>query len=168
MTLAAFWVVSISLLSGVDAKVRERAHPARHVPRQGPSSHARQAPPVQAHQGPSDHEILLQLRDGQQALQRQILDLGQSLKEQVNIASESARDANERLEKQTAQGFQMLNGRISSIHTLLVLIFIALLAVLGGTLLIWRRLTMLEQSLATVQRRVSDLREQSGKPVPDF
>jgi hypothetical protein len=111
---------------------------------------------------------LLQLRDGQQALQRQIVDLGQSLKEQVNIASESARDANERLEKQTAQGFQMLNGRISSIHTLLVLIFIALLAVLGGTLLIWRRLTMLEQSLATVQRRVSDLREQSGKPVPDF
>ncbi|MBV8451068.1 MAG: hypothetical protein JOZ29_02180 [Deltaproteobacteria bacterium] len=70
-----------------------------------------------------------------------------------------------------AQRFQMLNGRISFVRTLSVLIFIALLAVLGGIFVIRQRLTMLEQSLgrrlATVEHRVSDLREQSGKPVID-
>jgi len=119
--------------------------------------------------------MLLQLKDGQQALQRQIVDLRQSIKdlrqsfnESMTIAGESARDANNHLEKQTVQGFQMLRGRISFIQTLLVLIFAALLAVLGGILLVWRRLTMLAQNLATVERRVSDLREQSGKPLIDF
>jgi len=168
LPLAAFWLVSISLPAGVDAKVPVRAHPVRHRPVQGPSNNARQ--------GPSDHEMLLQLRDGQQALQREIGDLKQSInglrqsfKENLSIAGESARDANDRLEKQTAQGFQLLDGRISFIRTILVLIFIALIAVLGGALLIWQRLAMLEKSLGqrlvTVEQRVTDLGEQSSKWV---
>ena len=168
LPLAALWLVSISLPAGAYAKVPARAHPVHHRPVQGPSNNTRQ--------GPSDHEMLLQLRDGQQALQREIgdlkqsfKDLRQSLKENLTIAGESAQDANNRLEKQTAQGFQLLDGRISLIRTLLVLIFIALLAVLGGILLIWQRLAMLEKSLGqrliTVERRVSDLGEQSNKWV---
>jgi len=170
VALVAIWLVSISLPAGIDARVPKRAHPARPA-RQGPSDHARQ--------GPSDHEMLLQLRDEQQALQRQVvdlrqsfIDLRQSFKENMTIAGESAREANDRLEKQMAQRFQMLDGRISFIRTLSVLIFIALLAVLGGILVIRQRLTMLEQNLgrrlATVEQRVSDLRAQSSKPVIDL
>jgi hypothetical protein len=176
LPLAALWLVSFSLPAGVDAKVPARAHPVRHRPVQGPSNNARQGPSDHARQGPSDHDMLLQLRDGQQALQREIGDLRQSFnglrqsfKDNLTMAGESARDANDRLEKQTAQRFQMLDGRINFIRTLLVLTFIALLAALGGTLLIWQRLTMLEKSLGqrlvTVEQRVSDLGEQSNKWV---
>jgi hypothetical protein len=102
-------------------------------------------------------------------LRQSIRDLRQSLKEQVDTAAASARDANDHLEKQTAQGFQMLGGRISFIKPLLILILVALLALLGGVFLIWQRLTMLEQNLrqrlGTVEQRVSDLWEQSNKWV---
>jgi predicted PurR-regulated permease PerM len=166
LPLAVFWLVSISLPAGVDARTPRRAHPVRQVPS------ARQVP----RQGPSDHQILLQLKDGQDALQRQITDLRQSLKDlrqsfkqQVAVTSDSARDANDRLEKQTVQGFQMLGGRIGLIRTLLILIFVALLALLGGAFLVWQRLITLERSLGqrlrTVEQRVSDLREQSDKWV---
>jgi hypothetical protein len=109
--------------------------------------------------------MLLQIRDGQQLLQRQIADLRQALKGDVNFARESARDANDRFEKQMVQGFQMLDGRLSFIQTLLVLILVTLVVVLGGALLIWQRLMRLEQGLAprltTVEQRVSDILEQS-------
>jgi TolA-binding protein len=164
LTLAVFSLVSINLPARVNARTLRRAHHVHSAPRSSP-----------AVQGPSDHQTLLQLKNGQDALQRQIVDLRQSirdlrqlLKEQVaNTAA--ARDANDRLEKQTAQGFQILGGRLRFIETLSILIFLALLALLGGAFLIWQKLSMLEQNLrqglGTVEQRVSDLREQSSKWV---
>ncbi len=166
LTFAVFWLVSISLATGVNARASRRTHPAHQVPS------ARQVP----RQGPPDHQILLQLKDGQDALQRQITDLRQSqrdlrqsLKAQATSVAESAREANDRLEKQRVQGFQMLNGRIGLIRNLLILILVALLALLGGVFLIWQRLSMLErnlrQGLGIVEQRVSDLQEQPNKWV---
>jgi len=120
--------------------------------------------------------MLLQLKDGQDGLQRQITDLRQSLrdlrqslKQQMTTTELSARDANDRLAQQTAQGFQTLGGRLGVIKPLLIVILVALLALLGGAFLIWQRLIMLErnirQKLGTVEQRVSDLREQSNKWV---
>jgi chaperonin cofactor prefoldin len=120
--------------------------------------------------------MLLQLKDGQDALQRQIVDLRQSikdqrqsLKEQIATAAVSTRDANDRLATQTAQGFQMLGGRIGFIKPLLILILVALLALLSGAFLIWQTLSKLErnlrQRLGIVEQRVSDLREESSKWV---
>jgi TolA-binding protein len=163
-TLAVFSLASISLPAIVNARTPQRAHHVRPAPRSSPVV-----------QGPSEHQMLLQLKDGQDALQRQIVDLRQSirdlrqsLKEQVATTA-AARDANDRLEKQTAQGFQMLGGRIGFIKPLLILILVALLALLGGAFLIWQKLSMLEQNLrqrlGIVEERVSDLREQSNKWV---
>jgi hypothetical protein len=150
--------MSISLPIGVQAKAPERT--------------------IRKHQASSGGQLQLESRlEVQQAvLQRGIVDLGQSLRalerslgDDVNAARTSARDANDRLEKQMERGFQVLDGRIAFIKTLLVLIFTALLAVLGGALLIWRELIKLEQNLAhrlaMVEQRVVDVVEESKKRI---
>jgi hypothetical protein len=148
----ALCLVSISLSVPVHAKAPERAHPRR--------------------QAPTDSAVWLQLRQEalqQQVLQREMVNLARSLREDASVTRLSVRDANDRLEKQMAQGFQTLDGRIGFIQTLLVLIFIAVLAVLGSALLMWRELTKLEQTsgyrLATVEPRTGEVADESDKRI---
>src|SRR5690348_11779480 len=134
LTFAVLWLASISLPAGVNARTPRRVHPIHPAPHPNPPAHVLQ--------GPSDHQMLLQLKDGQDAVQRQITDLRQSLrdlrdlrqslKQQMTMTTISARDANDRLAQQTAQGFQMLSGRLGFIKPLLIIILVALLALLGG------------------------------------